>query len=102
MGAVPGLQKHHFACDPSVRYPQRRSSFRGRRVCHPPSILYEYADREEENGQGSRLTSNSIGLFTCGPQVKMSCSKAHGPLLDVKLKVLSINRIDGQKYGIYL
>lgn len=88
--------------DPSVLYPQRRSSFRGTRVCHPPSILYEYADRKEENGQGSRLTSNSIGLLTCGPQVKMSCSKVHGPLLDVKLKVLSINRRDGQKPGIYL
>lgn len=88
--------------DPSVRYLQRRSSFRGTRVCHPPSILYKYACREEENGQASRLTSNSIGLFTCGPQVKMSCSKAHGPLLDVKLKVLSVKRRDGQKSGIYL
>lgn len=63
-------------------------------------ILHEYADRKEENGRVSRLTSNSIGLFTCGPQVKMSCSNAHGPLLDVKLKVLSVNRRDGQNPGI--
>ena len=32
----------------------------------------------------------------------MSCSKAHGPLLDVKLKVLSVGRKDSQKSGTYL
>lgn len=39
------------------------------------------------------LTSNSIGLSMCAPQVRISCSKEHLPLLDVKVKVSSVKEL---------